>query len=172
MAATRMTKKTCSDREGKVPQVGGLRATGRILLAVGVVIGGGGPFFSPALSHAAPLALRDAAATSSGFSGPAFSGSASPDARPPAQRVVQGRVLDKKEAPIIGAVVYLKDTRSLAVKSYLTDESGRFHFGQLADGADYEIWAEQNGKRSSSKTISQFNSKLDIQFTLKIDLAD
>ena len=91
------------------------------------------------------------------------------DARAPVQRVVQGRVLNKQDAPIIGAVVYLKDTRSLSVKSYLTDDSGRFHFGQLADGADYEVWAEQNGKRSGSKSISQFNSKLEIQFTLKID---
>lgn len=88
----------------------------------------------------------------------------------PAQRVVEGRVVNKQDTPINGAVVYLKDTRSLSVKSYLTDENGRFHFGQLADGADYEVWAEQNGKRSSSKSISQFNSKLDIQFTLKIDL--
>ena len=87
----------------------------------------------------------------------------------PAQRAVQGRVTNKEDAAIVGAVVYLKDTRSLSVKSYLTDDQGHFHFGQLADGADYEIWAEQNGKRSSSKNISQFNSKLDIQFTLKID---
>ena len=86
-----------------------------------------------------------------------------------AQRTVQGRVVDKQDAAITGAVVYLKDTRSLSVKSYLTDEQGHFHFGQLADGADYEVWAEQNGKRSSSKSISQFNSKLDIQFILKID---
>ena len=89
----------------------------------------------------------------------------------PAQRTVQGRVVDKQDAAIIGAVVYLKDTRSLSVKSYLTDDAGHFHFGQLADGADYEVWAEQNGKRSSSKSVSQFNSKLDIQFILKIDLS-
>ena len=156
MAATMTTKKTYSGREGKGPWDGRMHTTGHILLAVGVAIGSSA-LVSPAVSHAASRA---------------FSGSASFDARPPAQRVVQGRVLDKKDAPIIGAVVYLKDTRSLSVKSYLTDESGRFHFGQLADGADYEVWAEQNGKRSSSKTISQFNSKLDIQFTLKIDLAD
>lgn len=94
---------------------------------------------------------------------------AAPGASAPTQRAVQGRVVDKQDGAIAGAVVYLKDTRSLAVKSYLTDEEGHFHFGQLSDGADYEIWAEQNGKRSSSKNISQFNSKLDIQFTLKID---
>ncbi len=88
----------------------------------------------------------------------------------PKLRSVEGRVLDKKDdGPITGAVVYLKDTRTLSVKSYLTDDDGRFHFGQLADGADYEVWAEQSGQRSSSKSISQFNSKLDIQFTLKID---
>lgn len=166
MAATMTTKKTCSDREGKAQHSAKMHVTGRVLLAVEVLIGACG-LASPAVSHASARAF-----TGSGVMGPVLVSSASPDARPPAQRVVQGRVLDKKDAPIIGAVVYLKDTRSLSVKSYLTDESGRFHFGQLADGADYEIWAEQNGKRSSSKSISQFNSKLDIQFTLKIDLAD
>ncbi len=98
-----------------------------------------------------------------------FAAAPAMDAHPPVQRVVQGRVVNKADSPIPGAVVYLKDTRSLSVKSYLTDDSGRFHFGQLADGADYEVWAEQNGKRSGSKSISQFNSKLEIQFTLKID---
>lgn len=91
------------------------------------------------------------------------------DTRTPKQRTVEGSVLSKGDAPIAGAVVYLKDTRSLSVKSYLTDEKGRFHFGQLADGADYEVWAEQNGNRSSTKSISQFNSRLNIEFTLKID---
>ena len=93
-------------------------------------------------------------------------------AAPTTARAVQGHVVDKQDAPVPGAIVYLKDTRSLAVKSYLSDEKGQFHFGQLADGADYEVWAEQNGQRSSSKSISQFNSKVDIQFTLKIDRAN
>ena len=103
---------------------------------------------------------------------PAFAAFAAGMGAPTTARAVQGRVVDKQDAPLAGAIVYLKDTRSLAVKSYLSDEKGQFHFGQLADGADYEVWAEQNGQRSSSKSISQFNSKVDIQFTLKIDRAN
>ncbi len=58
------------------------------------------------------------------------------------QRVVQGKVVDAGNAPIKGAVVYLKDGRSLAVKSYFSDDEGGYRFGQLSQTTDYEIWAE------------------------------
>ena len=87
------------------------------------------------------------------------------------RRSVEGKVHDRNDAVIKGAVVYLKDTRTLAVKSFLSDEDGDFHFGQLSDNTDYELYAEYQGKRSKSKTISPFSSKSDFNFVLKIDTA-
>ena len=89
--------------------------------------------------------------------------------RGPAQRVVQGKVVDGNNAPIKGAVVYLKDGRSLSVKSYFSDEKGEYRFGQLSQTADYQIWAENNGKKSAVKTISSFDSKSQFYINLKID---
>ena len=85
------------------------------------------------------------------------------------QRVVQGKVVDADNAPIKGAVVYLKDSRSLAVKSFFSDDEGGYRFGQLSQNTDYEIWAEYNGKKSAVKSISSFDSKNQFNINLKID---
>jgi hypothetical protein len=89
--------------------------------------------------------------------------------RAPEQRVVQGKVVDAGNAPIKGAVVYLKDSRSLAVKSYFSDAAGEYRFGQLSQNSDYSIWAESSGKKSAVKTISSFDNKNQFYINLKIE---
>jgi hypothetical protein len=114
------------------------------------------------------LALGLALTLGMAYAGPGIS-AAYAQQHGPVRRTIEGKVEDKNDAPIKGAVVYLKDSRTLAVKSFISDEEGVFHFGQLSQNTDYELYAEFEGKRSKSKTISSFDSKNDFNFTLKID---
>lgn len=82
---------------------------------------------------------------------------------------VEGTVCDKSGAPVKGAVVYLQDPKTMAVRSFLSDRDGQFHFRQLPLNTDFGLWAELNGKRSQTKNISQFNSKPDLHYTLKLN---
>jgi len=99
------------------------------------------------------------------------SGSPSQSTKVPKLRTVEGIVCSKEGAPIQGAVVYLQDSKSLAVKSYLSDAQGHFHFRQLSMSADFDLWAELNGERSKTKNISQFNSKTDLSYKLKLPVS-
>lgn len=87
--------------------------------------------------------------------------------RGPVQRVVQGKVTNHENVPVKGAVIYLKDGRS--VKSFIANDGGEYRFGQLAQNTDYEIWAEHDGAKSSVKTISSFDSKNQFYIDLRID---
>lgn len=91
--------------------------------------------------------------------------------RGPIERIAQGKVINKGGSAIGGAVVYLKDSRSNAVKTYIADDEGHFRFGGLSQNTDYELWAESNGVRSKSKAISSFDSESNFNFTLKVDTA-
>ena len=89
--------------------------------------------------------------------------------RGPVQRVLKGRVEDKSGNPIKGAVVYLRDGHTSAVKSAITVDDGTYRFVQLMHGTDYEVWAQSDDKKSKTKSISSFDSKNEFTVTLTID---
>lgn len=99
------------------------------------------------------------------------SGTPAQSTKVPKLRTIEGMVCSKEGAPIQGAVVYLQDSKSLAVKSYLSDAQGHFHFRQLSMSADFDLWAELNGQRSKTKNISQFNSKTNLSYKLKLPVS-
>ncbi|HVW07674.1 MAG TPA: carboxypeptidase-like regulatory domain-containing protein [Bryobacteraceae bacterium] len=75
------------------------------------------------------------------------------------ERSLSGFVTDADGKPIEGAVVQLKDTRTLQVRSFITRSKGDYYFSGLSKDIDYELKAQAHGKTSSSKTLSSFDSK-------------
>ncbi len=83
-------------------------------------------------------------------------------------RSVNGQVTDKAGNPLPKSVVYLKNTKTLQIRTYIADDGGAFHFQGLNTNTDYQLHAEQDGVSSPVRTISSFESRKDIQVTLKI----
>lgn len=83
-------------------------------------------------------------------------------------RTLIGRVFDRQEQPLAKAVVYLKNTKSLAVKTYISDPDGTYRFPALSPNVDYEVYAEHNGARSDTKTLSAFDNRKLVNITLRV----
>ena len=83
-------------------------------------------------------------------------------------RTVHGAVLDKDENPAPSAVVYLKNVKSQAVKTYIADEAGQYRFSGLDPNVDYEIHAEHKDLMSPTRTVSSFESRRDIDMPLRL----
>jgi len=84
-------------------------------------------------------------------------------------RTLTGTVSDKGDKPISGAVVYLKNTKTLAIKTYISQNDGTYRFPELSRNVDYEIYAQRDGKKSSTKTLSQFDDRNKPNINLQID---
>ncbi|HEX6495212.1 MAG TPA: carboxypeptidase-like regulatory domain-containing protein [Acidobacteriaceae bacterium] len=85
-----------------------------------------------------------------------------------AQRVVQGKVELSSGGMAKGAIVYLKNGKTLEVRTYISSEDGSYRFGQLNSDADYTVWAEYQGRKSKEKTVSSFDTKKVFNIPLKI----
>jgi hypothetical protein len=86
-------------------------------------------------------------------------------------RVVHGTVIDKQENPVPSSVVYLKNLKTLAVKTYIADDTASYRFSGLDPNVDYEIYAEHNDTVSPTRTISNFDTRRDLEMTLKLSKA-
>lgn len=85
-------------------------------------------------------------------------------------RLLTGKVLDKQDNAIVNAVVYVTDTRTRAVKTYIVGPDGTYRFPALATNVDYEIYAQSNGKTSDTKRMSQFDDRKVVDILLRIDI--
>ena len=83
-------------------------------------------------------------------------------------RTVHGTVVDKDENPVPTSVVYLMNVKTQAVKTYIADDTANYRFSGLDPNADYEVHAEHDDLLSSTRTISSFDSRRDMEITLRL----
>lgn len=84
-------------------------------------------------------------------------------------RTVQGQVLDADDKPLVGAVVQLKDMRSLQIRSFISEDDGKYHFSGLKTEVDYQVKALYNGLGSVPKTVSLFDTRKVAVLNLKVE---
>jgi hypothetical protein len=84
-------------------------------------------------------------------------------------RTLQGTVSSVQEQPVDGAVVQLKNTKTLQIRSFITKEHGAYFFHGLSPDVDYELRAEYQGTASSTKTLSAFDSRKQAVINLKLE---
>jgi hypothetical protein len=98
----------------------------------------------------------------------AFSAAAKDKDTTPA-RLLTGMVVDRSDAPLSNAVVYVTDTRTHAVKTYIVGPDGTYRFPALAANVEYEVYAQSAGKSSDTKRVSQFDDRKVVEVKLRID---
>jgi hypothetical protein len=84
-------------------------------------------------------------------------------------RLLTGKVLDSGDSPLPNAVVYLTDTHTRSVKTYIVGPDGTFRFPALQPTIDYEVYAQYNDHKSGTKTVSQFDDRKQVDINLKIN---
>jgi hypothetical protein len=84
-------------------------------------------------------------------------------------RLLTGKVLDGGDNPLPNAVVYLTNTHTRSVKTYIVGPDGAYRFPALQPTIDYEVYAQYNNRKSGTKTVSQFDDRSQVYISLKID---
>jgi hypothetical protein len=86
----------------------------------------------------------------------------------PQEKSVSGIVTDASGSPVPGAVVQLKNTKTLQVRSFIAKDMGEYYFQGLSTDVDYELKADSNGKSSGTKTLSSFDSHAEAKVNLQL----
>ncbi len=83
-------------------------------------------------------------------------------------RTVQGVVTAAQGDPVNGAVVQLKNTKTLQIRSFITKDNGSYYFHGLSTDVDYELRADSQDASSGTKTLSSFDSRKQAVMNLKL----
>ena len=87
-------------------------------------------------------------------------------------RNVMGMVVDAEDQPANGAVVQLKDMRTLQVRSFITQNDGAYHFTGLRPDVDYQITAKFGDMTAAARTLSIFDNRKEAVMNFKLDKSE
>ncbi len=81
---------------------------------------------------------------------------------------IEGVVTNGNGQPVQGAIVYLKNTQTSNILSYITEKNGSFLFSYAPANVDYSIWAAYKGSKGDTKSISSFDNRKTIHIDLHV----
>jgi hypothetical protein len=81
---------------------------------------------------------------------------------------LDGKVVGNGDVPLPEALVYLQDSRSNNIRTFIATQDGSYRFGQIAPDVDYTVWAKYKDAKSSTKTISAYDSRQQLTIDLHI----
>ena len=84
-------------------------------------------------------------------------------------RSVEGVVSGADNKAVVGAVVQLKDTKTLQIRSFITQADGSYHFSGLSTNVEYELKADKDGATSGSKSLSVYDGRKVAVINLKLN---
>ncbi len=87
----------------------------------------------------------------------------------PNVRAVTGTIRMVDDSLVEGAVVQLKNTKSMQVRSFITKADGVFVFQGLSTNVDYELKSEAKGMVSPARTLSTFDDRKRAIMHLKLE---
>lgn len=88
----------------------------------------------------------------------------------PQTRTLTGTVSNQHGSPLADSVVYLTNTRTMAVKTYIVGKDGIYRFPALSPNLDYQVYAQYQSRRSDTKTLSSFDSRPNAVINLRVDV--
>ena len=91
------------------------------------------------------------------------------DSKQDKTRLLTGKVLDGGDNPLPNAVVYLTNTHTRSVKTYIVGPDGAYRFPALQPSVDYEVYAQYDNRKSGTKTVSQFDDRQQVYISLKVN---
>ena len=96
---------------------------------------------------------------------------ASPDKKDRSSgRLLFGKVLDPQDNPLPDSIVYLTNTRTRAVKTYIVGKDGTYRFPALSTAIDYEVYAQYKGIKSETKSVSQLDDRSQVYLDLRVNI--
>ena len=90
--------------------------------------------------------------------------------RAPQTRILTGMVSNQHGNPLADSVVYLTNTRTMGVKTYIVGKDGMYRFPSLSPNIDYQVYAQYQSHKSDTKTLSSFDSRPNAVINLKVEV--
>ncbi|HEV2201786.1 MAG TPA: carboxypeptidase-like regulatory domain-containing protein [Bryobacteraceae bacterium] len=84
-------------------------------------------------------------------------------------RSAMGVVTGADDMPAAGAVVQLKDMRTLQIRSFITQSDGTYHFYNLKADVDYQLTARSGDATAAPRTLSVFDTRKEAILNFKLE---